>query len=147
MKQNPIKWVRNILGKIFDWIKPKAKDAISIVNFLKNIVESDVAGVLVGFTKTKADDIALAYLRAHLPSILEKMELSYLFASTNNVDEIIEKFVAYLKEKGKYEKGVNYREVGAFLLEALADDGKIDHDEALAIITAWYKKSQTDGNA
>lgn len=142
MKIKPFEWVKNILGKVFDWIKPKANDAIAIVNFVKSIVESDVTGSIVYFTKTKADDIALAFLRANISNLLEKMELVHILQSSNDVDQLISKFVDYLKSKSKYHRGVDYREFAALIIESLADDGKISHNEAIAIISAWYAKQK-----
>lgn len=132
-------WIQRAFGNAIKWLRPKAKDAIHIVNVLKSFIESDTAGVVVAFTPTRIDDILLAKMRLFLPKIAFQLQVTDMVLSGANPDEVIDNLIKYLQKQNLDVRTMFYVQLAAKLTEAFAD-GEIDSSEAIAISQMIYKE-------
>lgn len=138
-KFKPFAWIKRAFGNAIDWIRPKAKDAIHIVNSIKSFVESDTAGVIVAFTPTGIDDALLAKMRQYLPKIAMQLQVTDMILDSGSPDQVIASLIEYLKKQNLDVRSMFYVQLAAKLTEAFAD-GKIDRSEALAITQMIYRE-------
>jgi hypothetical protein len=138
-KFKPFAWIKRAFGNAIDWIRPKAKDAIHIVNVIKSFVESDTAGVIVAFTPTRIDDALLAKMRQYLPKIAMQLQVTDMILDSGSPDQVIASLVEYLKKQNLDVRSMFYVQLAAKLTEAFAD-GQIDRSEALAITQMIYRE-------
>jgi len=135
-----LNWISKAFSNVIEFVKPKAKTAVNVVNTLKNIVESQIVISFVNKTKNKVDDSALAILRQYLPSIAEKMLIAEkVLESGKTNDEILQALVEYLQDKHPEARIKFYAELAARITEALSD-GKITFAEAMSISQFVYSE-------
>jgi hypothetical protein len=132
-------WIQRAFGNAFEWLRPKAKEAIHIVNILKSFVDSNTAGVIVAFTPTRIDDILLAKMRQHLPNIVLQLQVTNMILDSGSPDQVIAALIEYLRRQNVEVRSMFYVHLAAKLTEAFAD-GKIDRGEAIAITQMMYRE-------
>lgn len=130
--------------KSLEALRPKARAAYSIVNALKDIVESPIASAAVLLTKTKADDAALAAARAVLPQIAEKLLVADIIMSHPTPSQIIEALIDYLRRQNKDVRAAFYIVLAGKINEALAD-GKVTFAEAVSIGQIVFEEINKEG--
>lgn len=131
--------VKKVKGAI-EWIKPKASVAVTVINALKETIESPLADFAVSLTRTQLDDKLLVIARTGLAKASEEMMLAegIVTGSTEAVD-IENHIIDYLRSKSKEARAKWYVELQGKLTVYLAD-GHISLQEGIALGQMIYKE-------
>lgn len=136
-----IKKVAQSISRVFKSLTTVAKKSVSLaVKIVDKIKEFDtnnpgVADFLTGLTKTKADDRALAAVRAKLPEIFIKLRLVDTTLGLPD-HEIIIAGIKELQKLEGIERNMMLNNLAIWITDAAAD-GEITWDE-LAMLPKWY---------
>lgn len=133
-------WITKAVKVSVDWVRPKAVTAATVVNTVKDIVESPVTSAIVAITPTSVDDVVLKAAKAILPQVAEGMLVAEnILQPGTSAATIVSTLVAYLRTKSKPARAKWWTELQAQLTVALADN-KISLSESISIGQLVYQE-------
>lgn len=133
------------IKRIFDKLPKEFKTAIhvgvTVVDAMKNFVDSGVADVITSIIPGDLDDKIKDALRKYLPKIVTEMKLAEQCSELTDPNEIVACAIKTLQQIGgdwiSDDAKKNFYDSLAVLIAQVASDGKLTWDDAKAVIK-WY---------
>lgn len=134
-------WIKNIWTKGMEVFKSKGLPiSVTVVNLLKEAVESGAGDFLVNLTKTNLDNQVLIWLKDNIGKISLELATTEVIINAGATDtEIVDALIAWLAKQNLSVKATFYAGFAAKINEYLAD-GKLSFAEALSLGQYLYKE-------
>lgn len=117
-------WFKRLFTNIKKVIDNSVEPAIRFLNVIKTVVDNPLTNLAVAATKNKFDDQALAFLRKHLSTAIDILEIKLECGSKGTDQERLECYINYLRTLPVEQRKALYAKTASIIARLTA--GEVD---------------------